>query len=129
MFAQVPNIDKGFSLIKLQLAEFLRLVHITSEKRAPLQIEITHLHNEFALFVEMESRKIESICGGATYSRSYLEYLFEGVIPLVCSFHERIITQNPGIVMDDVVEASTNLSQRLAIALAHSMYKDIVNRR
>lgn len=82
----------GFSLLKIQLLEFIRLVHITSEKKNPSSFEMTKFHYEFQLLIELETRRLEKIQRGTPYKQEYLNYLIEGVIPLLLSYHERILS-------------------------------------
>jgi hypothetical protein len=55
----------GYSLLKPQVAEFLRLVHITSEKRQPHLTEIGQLQKEMRELIEFETARLDKVRNGS----------------------------------------------------------------
>jgi hypothetical protein len=54
-------------------------------------MEISHLQREMAHLIEIESMRLEKISSGRPFTLAYVDYLVEGFLPLLISFHERVL--------------------------------------
>ncbi|KRW98864.1 MIR motif [Pseudocohnilembus persalinus] len=85
----------GYSYIKPYVMNFLRCVHILSDKDFAIESmqddlgEITFQQMQFARFLDLEARKIEKIKDNKQYTDEYTQYLFMYLISTIIAYIDK----------------------------------------
>ncbi|CAK81479.1 unnamed protein product (macronuclear) [Paramecium tetraurelia] len=112
------NKRKGYTSLKPIVCEFLRLVHIVSEKNNAQEGLLSQSSRQFIHFVEFESKKLEVVAAGTDYQNCYIDYIIGQVIPLILCYHQRVLS----VQQEDVKTALIEFSSQFAQALCSTFY-------
>ncbi|CAD8131502.1 unnamed protein product [Paramecium pentaurelia] len=115
------NKKKGYTALKPIVCEFLRLVHIVSEKNNAQEGLLSQLSRQFIHFVEFETKKLEVIVSGSDYQNCYIDYIIRQVIPLILCYHQRVLS----VQQEDVKNSIIEFSNQFAKALCSSFYQKL----
>ncbi|KAM3129288.1 hypothetical protein pb186bvf_018575 [Paramecium bursaria] len=91
---QDTNFDasKGFNILKPKILEFLRLIHITSEKAPAADIPLGQLTRDVIHVIDFEIRKLVAVQNKANFTDDYFDYIVEYLLPFLLSYTERVLT-------------------------------------
>ncbi len=79
-------------MLKQKVVEFIRVVHIVSERVNTQSPEYVNIQNNMANLIERETKRIENnLLNVGSITTQYLMYLFNGLIPLFICYMNKFI--------------------------------------
>lgn len=125
-------VAQGYSLLKPKILDFIRYVHIISEKVSASN-EILHCQAELIQFIQFEQKRLEQTSKDQ-YEEEYLCYLFENVLPFIIIYYDKYLSPNSVAVQqhisDDEERKDFNTIKQFADVLANklSIFHGTVNK-
>ncbi|CAD8168125.1 unnamed protein product [Paramecium pentaurelia] len=82
---------KGVTLIKLQVIEFLRLVHISSERGQIQHSQLFHCRQQIIDFITFEINRLDKITELNLFTQDLKIYHIYGIFPFLLAYYDRFL--------------------------------------
>lgn len=87
---------EGYSLLKPVVLDFVRCVHVVSEK-ATANCEAMHLQKELAVFIDLETMRLEKL-QKELFKKDYSDYLLAHLVPLLIAYYQKFLDPTNGVL-------------------------------